>query len=88
LAGLKYRDGTAGSGLLLRTDDGGQTWKEIEAPQRVRTDNGVEIQDKVIDNQFRQVASFGNTIWLAGATAIYRSSDRGSSWAKVYDADK
>jgi photosystem II stability/assembly factor-like uncharacterized protein len=88
LAGLKYRDGAAGSGLLLRTDDGGQTWNGIEAPQSVRTDNGVEIQNKHIDNQFRQVASFGDTIWLAGATAIYRSSDRGNSWAKVYDAAK
>ena len=85
LAGLKYKDGYAGSGLLLRTDDGGQTWKKIEAPEKVSPANvgGVEVED----NTFVQVASFGSTIWLASHTAIYRSSNGGGSWAKVYDAN-
>ena len=64
-------------GLLLRTDDGGQTWNKVEVPH-------VEARH---DDRFEHVASFGSTIWLASDTAIYRSSDGGVSWAKVYDAN-
>lgn len=60
-------------GRLFKTNDGGQTWKKMEVPQ---------------DDRFEHVASFGNTIWLASDTSIYRSSDGGASWAKVYDASK
>ncbi len=59
------------SGLLLTTSDEGATWKKVNVPQ---------------DKGFEKVATFGDTIWLASDTAIYRSSDSGSSWTKVYDA--
>lgn len=58
-------------GVLLTTSDEGATWKTVDVPQ---------------DDGFEQVASFGNTIWLASHTAIYRSSDDGGSWVKIYDA--
>jgi photosystem II stability/assembly factor-like uncharacterized protein len=60
------------SGVLFKTSDKGITWEKIDVPQ---------------DNRFVHVASFGRTIWLASDTAIYRSTDGGRSWAKVYDAN-
>ncbi len=60
-------------GWLLKTDEEGQAWQKLTPPQ---------------DSEFEHVASFGNTIWLASNTAIYRSSDDGGTWSKVYDADQ
>lgn len=59
-------------GVVLTTSDEGVTWKNLDVPQ---------------DNRFEQVASFGSTIWLASQTSIYRSSDGGGSWEKVYGAN-
>lgn len=58
-------------GQLLKTDDDGQNWKKLATPQ---------------DDRFEHVANFGSTIWLASDTTIYRSSDGGGSWVKIYDA--
>lgn len=70
LAGYTY--GQSGLGVLLRTDQGGDTWTKMEAPQ---------------DERFVQVANFGSTIWLASHAAIYRSLDGGGSWVKIYDTN-
>ncbi|MBP6004780.1 MAG: hypothetical protein KA746_15220 [Pyrinomonadaceae bacterium] len=67
------RDGNPSPyGVLLTTSNDGAAWKKIDVPQ---------------DDGFEQVASFGNTIWLASHTAIYRSSDTGQSWTKVFSAE-
>jgi photosystem II stability/assembly factor-like uncharacterized protein len=67
------RDGNPSpEGVVLTTSDEGVTWKNLDVPQ---------------DNRFEQVASFGSTIWLASQTSIYRSSDGGGSWEKVYGAN-
>lgn len=58
-------------GVLFTTSDEGATWRSVDVPQ---------------DDRFEQVASFGNTIWLASHTAIYRSSNAGASWIKLYES--
>ncbi len=66
------RDGNPNPfGVLLKTTDDGVTWMTLKVPP---------------DDRFEQVATFGSTIWLASHTAIYRSSDAGQSWTKVFSA--
>lgn len=68
------RDGNpTPGGVLFTTGDEGATWQMVDVPQ---------------DDRFEQVACFGDAIWLASHSAIYRSSDGGGSWAKVYGALK
>ncbi|MBP6004967.1 MAG: hypothetical protein KA746_16180 [Pyrinomonadaceae bacterium] len=59
-------------GVLLVTHDYGKSWQFVNVPS---------------DQRFVSVKAFGEVIWLASLSRIYRSSDAGQSWTKVFSAE-
>ena len=56
-------------GKLQRSDDGGNTWKDIS------------VDDKVT---FRVIRAMGRDVWAGGSGgALYHSSDGGATWTRV-----
>jgi hypothetical protein len=58
----------AKGGILLRSDDGGTTWKSIELPEP----------------EPQGVLASGDHVWVSGKTGIQFSSDRGATFRSVY----
>ena len=54
-------------GVLFATDDNGLTWRSVDVP---------------VGHMIR-VAAFGETIWLASHSAVYRSTNKGKTWVEL-----
>lgn len=70
-------------GRLLRSVDGGATWRMVKAPRRPQVDyNGHTIAfDPVRPSTALMIGAHGNTLGT-----LYRSSDAGLSWKRVRPA--
>ncbi len=80
LRGLAALDGqrawvTGSGGTVLRTTDGGLTWRQVGPPERT-------------DADFRDVVAFDAdtaVVMIAGAPAeLWRTADGGASWQRVF----
>ncbi|MBS1904191.1 MAG: T9SS type A sorting domain-containing protein [Bacteroidetes bacterium] len=60
--------GSSGANALLKTEDGGATWKSVSIP--------------VVALSISYAAIAPNRLYLSGFGSIYRSSDYGDTWTK------
>jgi photosystem II stability/assembly factor-like uncharacterized protein len=82
--GIAYSDPIEGKLLIIKTEDGGQSWKEIEQdvlPETLAGEAGFAASGTGI-------VALGSYIWIATgngqAARVFRSIDKGNSWA-VFD---
>lgn len=55
-------------GALIATQDGGRTWKTLSSP----------------DSKAQGVLAMGQSVWVSGREGVFRSTDAGRTFRKVY----
>jgi hypothetical protein len=81
--GLIYGDPLNGKMLLLKTTDGGTTWKELEESQRPLLNNG-EASFAASGTNIRCSGNSEVMIATGGTTSrLWYSRDKGSSWRAI-----
>jgi photosystem II stability/assembly factor-like uncharacterized protein len=75
--GINFYDGlngiAVGTGIILKTTNGGATWNRIAVPGYAATSN------------LTSVCHFGSTLYTAGGKYCLKSTDTGNTWANIMD---